>query len=152
MNNEIKFDSLKKEELNILLNGFEYWYKKNKNESGDELINTINDMFDANDTSIFKLVVDNVICGVFFLIDSNSQIEIGGGLLKDKKKSVKLTYKVFDFVKTFSRERGKNAIRVSIINNHYKYSVLIKYYEIYGFKILKRNFISTEMTLDLKMD
>ena len=109
MSSEIKFDSLKKEELNILLNGFEYWYLKNKNESGDELIDTINDMFEADDTSIFKLVVDDLVCGVFFLIDSNSQIEIGGGLLKDRRKSMKLTYKVFDFVKTlYSSTRDFN--------------------------------------------
>tara|TARA_Y100000813_G_C23900491_1_gene229341 strand:+ start:71 stop:532 length:462 start_codon:yes stop_codon:yes gene_type:complete len=151
MNNEIKFESLKKDELNILVNGFKYWYQKNNNESSEKLIHTINDMYEASDTSIFKLVVDNVIHGVFFLIDSNSHIEIGGGLLKDKKKSLKLTYKVFDFVKNFSNKRGKDSMKVSIINKHYKYSILVKYYEGYGFKISKRNLNSTEMSFNLKI-
>ena len=94
-------------------------------------------MFEACDTEIFALKKDNEIFGVFFYIISGNKADLGGGLIEDKKSSSKLAHYVFNFSVEYLNQKGIKTLCVSVINKHYKYNSIVRYYKSYGFELDK---------------
>jgi hypothetical protein len=137
MNKIIEIEELDYSEINYLIEGFKIWYQKNGSKIDESaLIDNVKDMYQSSDTNLFKLKEKDSIIGVFFTIDLFDCIEIGGGLL-GTTNNFKNTYYVFDFCIKMALSRKKNFIRLIVINNHYSYLALLRYYTNYGFILSK---------------
>lgn len=151
MNSNIKyeFEILPINHKHLLLDAFLYWYEKNGKQINSDITEHVQDMFESVDTEIFSLKLNSDIFGIFFYIITNNTIEIGGGLMKGKKSDSKLAHIVFDFSVEYLINRNIELLVLSVINNHYKYNSLIKYYKSYGFKITNINADQTFLTLKI---
>jgi hypothetical protein len=134
---KLKFDLLNIIDKQILESAFRYWYKKNGEQSISNVSFLVQDMFEACDTEIFALKKDNEIFGVFFYIISGNKADLGGGLIEGKKSSSKLAHYVFNFSVEYLNQKGIKTLCVSVINKHYKYNSIVRYYKSYGFELDK---------------
>ena len=146
---KLKFDLLKIIDKQILENAFCYWYKKNGDQSNSNIPVLVQDMFEACDTEIFVLKKDDEIFGVFFYVISGNKADLGGGLIEGKKSSSRLAHQVFNFSVKYLNEKGLKTLDVSVINNHYKYNSIIRYYKSYGFELNKANERHTLLSLKI---
>ena len=147
--NNIEIKNLLKSEINYLIEGFEIWYKKNNSKFDNNTLQLAHDIIDSIDTKVYKLISNNEIIGIFFLIETLDSIEIGGGLLRTNNQ-IKNTYYVFEYAKNYALKQNKLNIIIQVINKHYKYEAIIKYYIKYGFKIYTKDNNSTSLILKIK--
>lgn len=146
---KLKFDLLNIIDKQILESAFCFWYKKNGELSNSNVSVLVQDMFEACDTEIFALKKDDEIFGVFFYIISGNKAELGGGLIEGKKSSSKLAHFVFNFSVKYLNQKGIKTLCVSVINKHYKYNSIIRYYKSYGFELNKVTERHTLLSLNI---
>ena len=149
MNSRLKIVSFENADIKHLIKGFLLWYKKNNtSQNKKSLTDHAIDLYEASDTSLYKLVSKNEVIGVFFLIENKFFFEIGGGLIK-KNLNPRNAYFVFDFAINKCLKHKKQQLKLSVINKHYKYKSIIRYYSNYGFKILSIDEDSTLMSVNV---
>jgi len=149
MNDQLKIEKLELYQIHYLFDGFKKWYTKNDSEIDEaNLFSTAMDMYESVDTEIFALLECNKIVGVFFIVESNNDIEIGGGLTELSKFNNN-AYFVFDFCRNIALQKKINTIKINVIKKHYKYEALLRLYSRYGFDICNINEVSVALALNL---
>lgn len=146
----LKFEILNISEKKKLENAFLFWYNKNGQQTGTNISSLVQDMFEAVDTEIFELKIDNEIFGLFFYVIARDIAELGGGLIEHKKSNLKLAHFVFKYSAEYLNQKGIETLQVSVRNKHYKYNSIIRYYKSYGFEIHKVGKNQTELFLIIK--
>lgn len=140
---------LDKSEIHHLITGFVMWYGKNNSPLTNNINQTACDIFEASDTDVFKLTYNGEILGVFFLIEDNTKLEVGGGLIQKTRIQFKHTYLVFDYAVGIARDKCKKLLCLSVIKGHYKLSAITHYYEKYGFRKVKEDALSIYFEFNL---
>jgi hypothetical protein len=149
MNDQLKIEKLELQQINYLIDGFKKWYTKNDSEIDDDNLFLISmDMYESGDTEIFSLKECNNIVGVFFIVEANNNIEIGGGLI-EFSKSINNAFFVFDFCRNIAQKKKINTIKINVIKKHYKYEALLRLYTRYGFDICNINEVSVSLSLKI---
>jgi hypothetical protein len=148
MSESLNIEELRPSQINYLIDGFKKWYAKNNSEIDvNYLLSVSRDMFESGDTSIFSLNENNSVVGVFYVVETNENIEICGGMV-DSSQSVNNAYFVFDFCLNIARSKEK-PIKIRVIKRHYKYEALLRLYLRYGFVICNNDEDSVSLSLEL---
>jgi hypothetical protein len=144
------FEKLTIQSKQLLVEAFIFWHEKNDKFHENDLSDHAQDMFEATDTEIFVIKLNSEVFGIFFYVLKGNIAEIGGGLIKEKKSIYRLAHIVFSFSTKYLIKKNVSFILLSVINNHYKYEALIRYYKSFGFKINQLNDCKTFLKLSLK--
>jgi hypothetical protein len=132
---DLQISPLEVKDRHLLEKGLLSWSSKNNSESSEhDTKSLVTDMFEASDTTIFKLHICTEVIGVFYIVETQDCLEISGGLLKLSGGAFN-TYYVLSFCKEWACARKIPKLMVTVIKSHYKYETLIRYYQRYGFHL-----------------